>query len=542
MGGGPAPEGEYGFVAEIYIQQRECSAALVDVEWLVTASSCFAEDPGEGFPIPPGVPGEPVTAVVGGAYSGRGEGRVRSVVELVPREDRDLVLARLDEPVLDVTPVPISTMPAGQDEVLNVVGYGRTAEVWQPDELNISTFSVAGVNPSTIDLQPAAEDAALCKGDAGGPAVREVEGRLELVGIHSRSWQHGCLGVEETRTGAVDTRVDDLTGWLDRSPLQQRVDTDPALEAEIGTPVGSEVVEWPYRYREFERGRLYWSADTEVTAFIRGPILDRYLALGGHGRFGAPTIDEVATPDGVARYNHFSKNASIYWTPDTGAHGVWGEIRKKWAALDWERGPMGYPTTDEVATPDGVARYNHFTKNASIYWTPDTGAHGVWGEIRKKWAALDWERGPMGYPTTDEVATPDGVARYNHFTKNASIYWTPDTGAHGVWGEIRKKWAALDWERGPMGYPTTDETKTPDGVGRYNHFTKGGSIYWSPGNGAHEIYGLIKKRWASLGWEKSYLGYPTSGEYSVPGGRRNNFEHGYIRWTRSTNTVIDRPY
>ncbi|WP_460443903.1 trypsin-like serine protease, partial [Amycolatopsis cihanbeyliensis] len=309
MGGGPAPEGEYGFVAEIYIQQRECSAALVDVEWLVTASSCFAEDPGEGFPIPPGVPGEPVTAVVGGAYSGRGEGRVRSVVELVPREDRDLVLARLDEPVLDVTPVPISTMPAGQDEVLNVVGYGRTAEVWQPDELNISTFSVAGVNPSTIDLQPAAEDAALCKGDAGGPAVREVEGRLELVGIHSRSWQHGCLGVEETRTGAVDTRVDDLTGWLDRSPLQQRVDTDPALEAEIGTPVGSEVVEWPYRYREFERGRLYWSADTEVTAFIRGPILDRYLALGGHGRFGAPTIDEVATPDGVARYNHFSKNA-----------------------------------------------------------------------------------------------------------------------------------------------------------------------------------------------------------------------------------------
>ncbi|WP_460443902.1 LGFP repeat-containing protein, partial [Amycolatopsis cihanbeyliensis] len=174
--------------------------------------------------------------------------------------------------------------------------------------------------------------------------------------------------------------------------------------------------------------------------------------------------------------------------------------------------------------------------------TPDTGAHGVWGEIRKKWAALDWERGPMGYPTTDEVATPDGVARYNHFTKNASIYWTPDTGAHGVWGEIRKKWAALDWERGPMGYPTTDETKTPDGVGRYNHFTKGGSIYWSPGNGAHEIYGLIKKRWASLGWEKSYLGYPTSGEYSVPGGRRNNFEHGYIRWTRSTNTVIDRPY
>src|SRR5690606_19446547 len=85
-------------------------------------------------------------------------------------------------------------------------------------------------------------------------------------------------------------------------------------------------------------------------------------------------------------------------------------------------------------------------------------------------------------PTTDQTVTPDGRGRFNHFlgtpyTRAVSVYWTPETGAHAVWGEIRKRWAALRWERGPLGYPTTDESRTPDGIGRYNHFSKGGSVY-----------------------------------------------------------------
>jgi uncharacterized protein with LGFP repeats len=50
-----------------------------------------------------------------------------------------------------------------------------------------------------------------------------------------------------------------------------------------------------------------------------------------------------------------------------------------------------------------------------------------------------------------------------------------------------------------MGYPTTDELSTPDGIGRYNHFDKAGSIYWTPGTGAHEVYGAIRQRWSALG-------------------------------------------
>jgi uncharacterized protein with LGFP repeats len=192
--------------------------------------------------------------------------------------------------------------------------------------------------------------------------------------------------------------------------------------------------------------------------------------------------------------------------------------------------------TSELPTPDGRGRYNHFQRG-SIYWTPETGAWEVHDLIRDKWSALGWERSVLGYPLTNETATPDGRGRYNHF-EQGSIYWTPETGAHEVHHLIREKWAALGWETG-LGYPTTDELTTPDTVGRYNHFQTG-SIYWTQATGAHEVRGLIRDKWASLGWETSALGYPVSDEYAVTGGRESEFQKGFLTWSSSTNSVSVR--
>ncbi|WP_167467821.1 choice-of-anchor D domain-containing protein [Arthrobacter oryzae] len=297
--------------------------------------------------------------------------------------------------------------------------------------------------------------------------------------------------------------------------------------------------------QDYARGIICWSPATGVHS-VGGGIYGSYQAAGGAaGALGFPTTDETATPDGVGRYNHFSGSggSSIYWSPKTGAHWIKGAIRTKWASLGWEKGPLGYPITDESASPDGVGRYNHFSGAAgnSIYWSPQTGAHWVAGAIRTKWAALGWETGPLGYPTTDEKATPSGVGRYNHFSgaNGNSIYWSPQTGAHWVTGAIRAKWAALGWEAGPLGYPTTDESASPDRVGQYNHFSgaAGNSIYWSPKTGAHWIRGAIRTKWASLGWERSRLGYPASDEYSVSVGRASNFQNGRLTWNSKTSWV-----
>ena len=265
---------------------------------------------------------------------------------------------------------------------------------------------------------------------------------------------------------------------------------------------------------------------------VCGAIRDKYLSLGGPSGFlGYPTTDETPTPDGIGRFNHFSNAGSIYWTPNTGAWSIHGAIRDKWASLGWERSFLGYPVTDESGTPDGIGRFNHFSNAGSIYWTPNTGAWSIHGAIRDKWASLGWERSFLGYPVTDESGTPDGIGRFNHFSNAGSIYWTPNTGAWSIHGAIRDKWASLGWERSFLGYPVTDESGTPDGIGRFNHFSNAGSIYWTPNTGAWSIHGAIRDKWASLGWERSCLGYPVSDEFAISGGRQSNFQHGRITYS-----------
>jgi uncharacterized protein with LGFP repeats len=161
-----------------------------------------------------------------------------------------------------------------------------------------------------------------------------------------------------------------------------------------------------------------------------------------------------------------------------------------WTALGRENGVLGEQAGDVNPCPDGVGFFQTFAHGA-IYWSPGTGAHEVHGAIRELWGNLGWERGFLGYPLTDETPTPDGVGRFNHF-QGGSIYWTPQTGAHEVHGAIRELWSSLGWERGFLGYPLTDETSTSDAQakGRVSTF-QGGAILYLPATGAHAIRGTI---------------------------------------------------
>lgn len=158
---------------------------------------------------------------------------------------------------------------------------------------------------------------------------------------------------------------------------------------------------------------------------------------------------------------------------------------------------------------------------------------GVAGAIGEKYRSLGGCSSALGGPLTDEEPTADHVGRYNHF-QHGSIYWTPDLGAHAVQGAIFDKWEDLEWETGLLGYPTTDELKTPDNRGRYSVFQRG-SIYWTEKTGAHEVHGTIRDAWKESGWEAGPLGYPTSDEITTAGGAKSTFEGGEITWDAATN-------
>jgi len=194
----------------------------------------------------------------------------------------------------------------------------------------------------------------------------------------------------------------------------------------------------------------------------------------------------------------------------------------------------------DIQAVNGV--YFQEFQNATAYARLVATPFEVHGAIREKYLALGGPTGFLGVPVTDETGTPDGEGRFNHF-ENGSIYWHPAIGAFEVHGAIRDKWASLGWEA--FGYPLTDESGTPDGIGRFNHFRSffpngtqaDASIYWTPDLGAHEVHGAIRATWSAMGWETSFLGYPVSDEYFSNGWRVSDFQNGSIAWNTSGTQV-----
>jgi uncharacterized protein with LGFP repeats len=161
--------------------------------------------------------------------------------------------------------------------------------------------------------------------------------------------------------------------------------------------------------------------------------------------------------------------------------------------------------------------------------------------IDERWARFGGAKGWLGDATAPEAPTAEdyGFGRWRPFT-NGRIYWTPGRGAREVHGMILGKYQDLGFEHGFLRLPLTDELGTPDGMGRFNHF-EGGSIYWTPDLGAHEVHGGIRALWASLGWERGWLGYPVTDETQLPDASRvNNFQSGSIRWTPRTGAIASQ--
>lgn len=196
-------------------------------------------------------------------------------------------------------------------------------------------------------------------------------------------------------------------------------------------------------------------------------------------------------------------------------HGYWigGKILEEYIQIG------GFPVVGNAtnvelpAARDG--RWQPFVNNNTIYWHPlVTGGHAnqVGGAILDKWNDYSRENGDLRYPTTRETNTPTKPGKFNHF-EGGSIYWSQAYGAHAVWGLIRDKWAGLGWENSPLGFPVTDEYVTT-GNGRGQQF-QSGWIYWHPDTGARVVLQDIGTQWGAANWENGKYGYPIEDTQNV---------------------------
>ena len=231
-------------------------------------------------------------------------------------------------------------------------------------------------------------------------------------------------------------------------------------------------------------------------------------------------------------------SGTVVWSAASGAHASKGGIRSTWIWSGMDRGPLGYPTTDEIGglTLGGV--YQMYQRGA-IVWSPTTGAHTSMGAIRAAWGVAGYESGLLGYPVASEVGNLKNGGANQDFQKGA-IVWSPATGARVSNGAIRSTWIWSGLQNGSLGYPVTNEIKGLRDGGAYQMY-QGGGIVWSPASGAHVSTGAIRTAWAGTGFENGTLGYPTTSEYAGANGSRvQNYQGGRIVWSPSSGIQIIR--
>ena len=110
---------------------------------------------------------------------------------------------------------------------------------------------------------------------------------------------------------------------------------------------------------------------------------------------------------------------------------------------------------------------------------------------------------------------------------------------------ILDKWNATGGEGGFLGCAIGDEQeagRSPSGAEARQALFQGGVIVLHAGGrltgSAFEVHGSIGARYLGMGGTASWLGLPVSDEYDMPGGRRSDFEGGYIGWDPLTGGTI----
>ncbi|MEO5998797.1 MAG: patatin-like phospholipase family protein, partial [Chitinophagaceae bacterium] len=163
-------------------------------------------------------------------------------------------------------------------------------------------------------------------------------------------------------------------------------------------------------------------------------------------------------------------------------------------------------------------------------------------EIEIKYNALKVAYPQIGNPKINESICQDGTGHYRRFD-GGDIFWSgqPGTPAFLLGGLIRDKWAALGWEHSKLGYPTSDETDAASGKSSRLINFQNGIVIWNNGSPeAFAIYGPIYLKWKEQGVDTGPLGLPLTDELGISGGSRryNYFEGGAIFWTSATGATI----
>jgi hypothetical protein len=211
---------------------------------------------------------------------------------------------------------------------------------------------------------------------------------VTAVDAYYQTFEHGVI-VYSSDFGAVLVSQVILDKWLSLAGQSAEDGTD--LLAYVGPPIADIESFATHEQASFERGRIVVQGG--VARLITGAIYGHYLALAGLA--GLPTAE--ASVVGAGRSQAFS-GGHIFWNPALGAFLVRGPSLDRYLALGGATGTLGFPTGDTSSVVDAggteIGASSRFVFGA-IFESPATGA---W-ELRDR-LLTDYEKrfgGPAGF-------------------------------------------------------------------------------------------------------------------------------------------------
>ncbi|MCX5078982.1 FG-GAP-like repeat-containing protein [Streptomyces sp. NBC_00424] len=362
----PAGDNPYAYLGKLRIgETRACTAVLVDPRWVMTAKSCFADKPAENIDVAAGAPKTKTMLTIGRKDLNASGGHTTEISELVPRADRDLVMARLAQPVFTINPVGVSATAPTAGAQVTVPGFGRTAQDWAPAQAHKADFTVGAVAAGEFDLAPKTPaDATVCQGDAGAPALQSVNGTTLVAGITSRSWQGGCLDGADSKTTSYDSRVDGLASWI--GSLTQR---RSAASNEAG---GSERIRWADFDGDGKPDYINLADNGEVSVWLnRGGNLSGPNGWEGLGRVATGLSNDrsrvrFADFDGDGKADYILINAdgsvTVFRNEGGDARGGWKDLGRVAVGLTNDQSKVRFADWDG----DGRTDYLVFDNGGGV--------------------------------------------------------------------------------------------------------------------------------------------------------------------------------
>lgn len=203
------------------------------------------------------------------------------------------------------------------------------------------------------------------------------------------------------------------------------------------------------------------TVSVDPAADAKAAIEAKYKVLGwdkdGHAPLNGGGAMQTQGGGGYVQYYALGTGKSaIYFYAGKGAFGMNQTEMSAYDAAGQDK--FAYVVSDPKSCGTGCG-YNDMIMKADNSEGINLSGFWVYGEIYKKYKAVNRWDGPMGVPTSSESNTPttatDG-SKFNEFYKGSSrgvIWFTPKSGAQAVWGKALKMYAAPDYERSWLKWP-----------------------------------------------------------------------------------------